>query len=576
MEPLSRLLKAKIEDGSFDLLQLFNTPNRFSKSCKPDNIKVKIIEELDSVAGEKYAKSILKILGISSESLRPIFILPINKFNVFGCPHSTDIDIAYIVDKQEYIEMAKVGYAKIDFEDLQTKLISLGYSNVTSENIDLNLIFIDSRGNLSTALKGSKETQNIIFHTFHLHRQMYERLFDRDVPIELMDKIKATSKCVLDKMEHLLSVYEYDQEYENRISAYGSRSRIEYVTNLLLKKYDRFDRDVTGIKYFDAMKTLVMKIIQVILEYNSIYKYTKTELAEEIQKFIPDSQENALYFLFRGTRGTRDPEFFKNLVKLYSDVVESTMTEFEWHVLPFNTSVNATILPDDIISEFFKSPLEPTEQFCKLYEKYFIHDSINKMFPIKTKNTDLLTPTFLEHVVMADQRSPEWIDLLTFYTCGMNSSQKGLVLDESSHSAKKFYNLIRGSIVELTIIETLEMDTIQKIIGDEYIILGKVSVGLVVEEIGKAGGYGCAPDLLIVAIEKSSGQKKVIPVEIKCVSKKFSDSKDVYRATKLARAQLGTISIIVPEESTKFGIMVLVTFSESYGLETRITKIDIQ
>jgi hypothetical protein len=577
MEPISRLLKSKIEDGTIELIKIFDTPNKLARSSKLENIKENVISELENAdvkIADRYAKFILRLINVSEDVIRPILILPINKFNVFGCPNSTDIDIAYVVDDQFLIETARNGFAKIDFVDLQTKLTALGYINVTPDNLDINLVCIDSRGNLSTALKGSKETQNIIYYTFHLHRQMYERLFDRTVTIEMMDKIKATSKCVLDKLEHLLSVYEYDQEYENRISAYNSGSRIDYVRNLLLKKYDKFDRDVTTKKYFDAMKTIVMKLIQIVLEYNSIYKYTKIELAEEIEKLIPDSKDNSMYFLFRGTMGVRNPKFFKTLTMLYSEIVNCVISEFDWHNVPFDTSINATILPDDIITEFFKSPLEPTDEFCKFYEKYFVSHSINKMFPIKTMNTDLLTPTFMEHVVMADKRSTEWTELLAFYTCGMNSSYKGLVLDESIHPAKRYYNLIRCAIVKLTIIQTIELEILQKVIGEKYIVLGKVVVGLIVEKLGKVGGYGCAPDLLIVVIDKEYGKKKVIPVEIKCVPKKFNDSKEIYRAIKLARLQLNTISVILPEEVEKFGILILVTLTDGI-FEPQITKITI-
>ena len=108
------------------------------------------------------------------------------------------------------------------------------------------------------------------------------------------------------------------------------------------------------------------------------------------------------------------------------------------------------------------------------------------------------------HAIIADQRSNEWLDALKFYKCGNNT---GVIPCPDDNWVSHYYNLIRGSIVELIVMKTVDLSSFfphQKI--------SKINLGLLVKEKGIEGSPGCAPDLLL-ALE---GTDEIIAGEIKC------------------------------------------------------------
>ena len=116
-------------------------------------------------------------------------------------------------------------------------------------------------------------------------------------------------------------------------------------------------------KWKDAAKSLVMKIIQLILLENGLEAYTKPELAEKIDCIKSDSRDYAMWLLTRGKFGCRNDEFLTWLINEYGKIVQETRQPLTWHQFDISTS-NPTDLSDEGFGEFLKSPIDLTPKIC--------------------------------------------------------------------------------------------------------------------------------------------------------------------------------------------------------------------
>ncbi|QKF94687.1 hypothetical protein QKU48_gp1229 [Fadolivirus algeromassiliense] len=450
-------------------------------------------------------------------------------FNVFGCPDSTDIDVIVSVSRENIQK-------EIDIEELKRQLTLLGY-DTDSRDLDINVVYVEN-GNVELFSKASDETQNILYLTYKYHKQAYPCLVDKTVMIDIKDKVNATIKFIMDHMRALLGNEQYHIERENRRMAYASvENKLNFTLSILHKiKYQN------RYQWNDAMKSLSMKIIQLMLmEYSSVV-YTKEELAIEFDKIYPGHYNHVKWFLFRGKFGTYSDDCLKILVKELTKIaVKHSPVQLKWTQLSIDTTQNPTELPDNVISEFIKSPFTPTDAFVEEFGSLCSDRDINKMFPIRCVNTHLLPENVLEHCVLIDQRSKEWIELLTYYTCGRNTGVKPY---EGLHWVQFYYNLIRGAIVELF---TMRYCDFSNIINEKY---ERITLGFLVEDKNLKGSSAIAPDLLLM-----TESKKIIPVEIKCLEQKPIDNHDYRRGVYLATKQLETSIKIL---GTNIGIIVLV------------------
>ena len=472
-------------------------------------------------------------------------------FNIFGDPFSTDTDIIVAITNRNDIDK------EIDIEKLKDCLAKLGYDN--TKPLDVNLVYIDDNCNIEWSEKGNiAETQNIVFATYHHHKQSYPCLIKRFLLTKIEDKVNATVKFVLDNLKVLIGISEYAIERENKRSAYLSISdRVDYVVSILHK-----------IKYHDTLpwlsviKSLTMKIIQLMLYDRSLVMvYTKNELALEFNKLYPDTLDSVLFLLFRGRRGSFDINTLNLLFDEFTKIITNNKpVDLSWSTLTIDTTSKSL---DKLISEFIESPCKPTNEFIRLFESACPSRDINSMFHISCQNTHLLPKTIREnHCIEIEQRSPEWTSLLTYYLCGKNT---GVIPYDGLHWVAFYYNLIRGSIVEMITIKTCDF---RNIINEKY---EKITVGLLVEQKNIKGSIAIAPDLLLYCEES----KKIIPVEIKCLEGKPADNHSYRRAVSLASRQLETAMKILKVD---VGIIVLVYvyFSNDKPIyDVKATKIDL-
>ena len=125
------------------------------------------------------------------------------------------------------------------------------------------------------ALKGSKETQNIILHTYKYHKQEYECFFDKQIDIDLNDKIRSFVVFVLNYLQDIIGIEQYKLHRENKKRIYNNPAeRIQYANEILMNISIDIDKSI--------LKAISMKLMQIILLNDDIYAYTKKELVNRI------------------------------------------------------------------------------------------------------------------------------------------------------------------------------------------------------------------------------------------------------------------------------------------------------
>ena len=482
-------------------------------------------------------------------------IIPLKEFNIFGCPLSTDIDVACLVDSKETVELIRQNKLALDNDGLLKELILLGY-DVKFRAVDANPIYLEDK-NLQIVLKGSKETQNIILSTYKHHKQKYPCFFETKVELDIVEKMRSVAKFILDNLELFLGKDQYLKERPNKKLYYaGGWTRVKYSIDIS-KKIKFIDTD----DFKDFIKSLTMKIIQFILLNKEDEEYTKLGLVEKFAVDFPEKKNNILWLLTRGKMGSTEniQECINLLLSQYEKTAFENKDNYEWKRFDLDLNINPTLYTDELLKEFLKSPLEPTERFIEQYQKLCDNNfRIGEFCPIKCLNTDLIPKNILNKCILVDQRSKEWQELLLYYKCGKNT---GIVDCKEGNFVKTYYNLIRGAIIELMIIHSVDFSSILKI------DIKKIIVGLIVEEMSK-GSTGIAPDLLLLE------DKTLIPVEIKCLHNKFNDDHDFRRGIKLAKSQLKTTLDIIGGKKGIIAIMNISKENEKIIYEGRMSFIN--
>lgn len=490
--------------------------------------------------------------------------VPFTKWWVFGCPWSTDIDVFCLTQSREDVS----NLDGVDPSLLKKELAEFGY-DTTNRELDISYGFIetDKDGNpvLSITSKGGDESQNIIFMTYEFHKQKYPQPFKNIVQIDLGLKVRIVSKYFMDNLKSLIGYAEYLKIREEKGSAYqGTWNRINFAIKYFnwIKKYD------TQL-WKEDMKSLTMKIIQLILLEKSQYEYTKEGLANWFEGFHPGHLNGVLWFLTRGKKGQYCEETLQILIHEFLRIAKTIPQEERiWQKVPIDVNKNSTMLPNEVFNEFIRSPETPTKTFDHEFRKICTtYEGIGDLFPLESQNCDLIPAQVRERVITADQRSPEWLEALTFYKCGNNT---GVIPCPDDNWVDHYYNLIRGSIVELIVMRTVDLSSF---FPDQKI--QKIHIGLLVKEKGVQGSPGCAPDLLL-CIEETG---EIIACEIKCLASRPIDNCHYRRAEDLARRQLESCIEIINDKKICHRGMIIICYvyqddKKKYIFDARATMID--
>lgn len=422
--------------------------------------------------------------------------VPYDLFIVFGCPGSTDIDVAVFVTNRDDVT------GQIDEDNLQTELQELGY-DTDNRKVDLALVYMENNTITNTG-KGGKEIQNILGHTYQYHKQKYPCPNFEIVSVDMREKISATAKFIVDKLKILLPRPTYRAIRSAKIENYnGEWKRVEFSVDMfpmIIQKAVSFP----DIKWRKAMKSITMKICQLILVDNNTLEYTKDGLAHKISDTFDQADYQSLrYLLFWREEGKLDTDLLSFLFNKYQMICEKYRpTEIVWTKHMLDSHINPTKLPDMLFREFVSSPYNPTKVFIQAWEDTYGPTDASSMFIMPTNTTTIPKSVQDNHVISIPQRTPEWKNLLTFYKCGDNTADKSKWVD-----VKGIYHLIAGNIIEDLVIHQIDWPSV---FPDNHV--ETASVGLLVKEKDVKNSPGIAPDLLLVI-----DGTKIVPVEIKCL-----------------------------------------------------------
>ena len=513
-----------------------------------------IIDGNNTELAKRWWVKLSPVCGITEEELFPKKQLDISKypFNVIGCPTSTDIDIVFLVDKHIVREFIQDAY-EINIDGLKTVLSKLGYD--ITRDLDINIISVNDRADVSDTYKGGKEVQNIIYYTWKYHNQRDECFFNSPIQnLSQFDKLVGISKFLLDHLDHFVGkdcYQDYYREVNKQIYKCPSFDRIEFTTRFFDDGYWIIRND--DPQHIERIKSLVMKFIQLILLERNEVCYTKKELAQKLGECFNDvNLENAaLYYLTRGKDGS-DKYLEECITLLFSEYkricnkVYQFYENLETQVNQIDVSENPTVHSDIMWEEFIKSPTKPTPTFKIEFDKIY-RGSIGSLFEIPCFGGEFLPESLKDRTHMIPQRCEEWKRLLKFYKCGNNS---GIVpYDESTHITDFYYNLIRGCMIELFIINKLDFSAI---LGFH---VNKASVGMVVEKKGREGCIGVSPDTLLV-----DDQGNIIPVEIKTNYGDYQETSDLINSMELAKMQISTICKLAGADR---GLIIYITITKN-------------
>jgi hypothetical protein len=567
------------------------------KRLNYDNIKKSVNEILILIYNRSPEKFIRKINYIHSFTESELHCLSLSEkhystydsFIVFGCPFSTDIDVACFVMKDNYNNGKTYELSSDMVKKLCSELESIGYD--ITRTIDINPIYVDPTTQMIIASNTNSETQNIINSTWIYHKQIMinEKISTLCLPLALSmhpmkyieftkelihHRIRLFAKFILDYAEELCASKEKYLELrpiKKIIYSDGGNDMIKFVKNNICDHIEILYTNISDDRldsWKNRFKSIIMKLLQIILmfRHNKTY-YTKEELAHSVYELFDTKQEfyyeSALYYLFRGNRGVFHHELFLELLKQYS-IIFDNLSELVYNMklIIFDTKsiLEIKLLNDILMKQFLESPEVYTEEFEIEWNNTYGDSPINSQFIIPCSDHEYFFSKFSDeyfknHFIFSNQRSPEWLDLLNnVFICGTNSGN----ISDSSFQGK--YNLIRGAIVETLVINLFMFAGFEKF-----------NIGFIVEE-NKKGSRGFSPDLVLINNEPIP---EIIIVEIKTL-KNFKH-KNYYRALQLAIKQIESGKKIL-RDTSKVKIIrgiILLCYIESSKLyiETRICNI---
>lgn len=469
-------------------------------------------------------------------------------FNIIGCEYSTDIDIIIPVPSEQIISEYKNNKFNIDLTLIKSDLDKLGYDLIKSD-LDINLVYIDSKTSniINCSIGEPKLTQNIIMNTYLLHPQAYSQIVSNSVQIDLVNFIRIFSKIILDWMEKILGKSRYKELRPLKIKFYTNLiSRLDFSLEIL--------REINFTDLFNTnkniIKSLAMKLCQIILLYFDKLEFTKKNISEQVSKILPITRDSILYILSRGILGKINEfieiqQLFSILINQYQIIIQEIKQNLDFENVSINLDLYMSKQTDYMISEFIKSPEKPTLELANYIDQQFIiTGSLNKIFELKSFGCDLLPKSIKNHIHVENQRSLEWLNLLKFYKCGNTINNTIQFVDCLTN-----FNLVRGCLGEKLLIELI--DWVDLVGGS----VSKCICGLLVETKHLLGSEGIAPDLLLI----DTNSNQVIPVEIKTiVSEPNIINRKILREISLSSKQLDTsIQLIDKITKTKtYGFMV--------------------
>jgi hypothetical protein len=479
---------------------------------------------------------------------QPVLIDDFN-FVIIGCTCSLDIDVVVIVD-----EKYPVDTTKINENIIRDKLL------IYDKELDINIVHIENKKVIACSKGSIKTLQGIIYYTQTLYPS--NTCIDIDPPEEfkIEDRIKPTINYIITNLKHLLIPEQYIKCQKEKIDAHNGNEndKIIFIKNNKIFDLIQSNIDILFVRdsiFRDLIKGIFYKISTIILikydlSANQDY-YTKRGVAKLLDKIpiFENSFENSLFYLFRGTCGTRDSDndrifrlITEEFISICSEYIEQL--DLNWLDVDINTSTVIEHLDPILQDLFWASPVNPSEEFIKYFNKICTDHIIESHFPIPSSNLIELESfdEIIEKSYLVAQRSKEWFELRKKY---IFTSKKNIYDDFVFDHLwiNKLFHLIVGSIGEQYVMYRVDWSKI-------FTKYKFINVGILFDEKTQ---IGISPDGLLI----NNKTMDIIPIEIKCIrqSKKIF-TKTNLREIKMARIQLNKVKQILYKSNIKQGLIV--------------------
>ncbi len=322
-----------------------------------ENIK-KINEYL--ISGLKYSlvkgmKRVMQIHQFTNTEIQKMIpdqqCADFDSWVVIGCPRSTDIDVIVFVRDTDHSNGQTKQLSASAMDRLFRELKDCGYD--MTKKLDINPVYVDpTQKNITSSFKGGIETQNIINATWMHHKQQMHEMESGSssciylpkalvlhpmVNIEITEheinnKLRAFAKYVLDHAEDICIDYANFRPIKMIWYTESANRMICEMKNVLqwieYKPCKIIGSNLCVKIWHDRYKALTMKLLQIMLIYiDHPMIYTKNELCESVDIIFETFDSNikkrykecAFWYLFRGTEGKFDPDFFPVLISKYCD-----------------------------------------------------------------------------------------------------------------------------------------------------------------------------------------------------------------------------------------------------------------
>lgn len=538
-------------------------------------------------------------------------------FVVLGDYMSTDIDVVIILTRD--IDDPNNKIKKLTASEVKRfhKEICDIYGRDVIDELDVSYAIIDDTGRILNVSKGgdptdgANETCNIIMNTYHHHPQTQVALdfitttgfvlYDMSAHID--DKIRSVIMYVFRHLEYFVDDDTYTIWRDTRRKVYDGADMTPRASEILPEiiydlddATDRIKKANTNGHYAwkSRMKALTMKLLQTIfacMDRFDLYSFVKMELAansahivdhykyDDIDIMADELVDACRYYLSRGSCGSYSDNCMPYLFRIYTDIV----AQFEVTGDVSDHDVPVLDIDPDVQTKFVESPVTPSDSFrdawLSAYGDPVIAESCDggttvgsvftqdltedsaKLEDFKVSVSEVAKYTLDSVVKMVSQRSPEWLAMLEYFTCGNNNSLR-------KETFEGYFNLMRGCIEE-NMISHVFPGIMEGYIDMEKAIIIDVGMCVAGQTEGSTGG---APDKVILI--NDCGRVEFIPCEFK--SLKYGSTlprrnSDYRRGISLARRQNMRIKEIVDTYATscvsgitvKRGVIVLSWIYES-------------
>lgn len=521
--------------------------------------------------GMKRILQIHEFTDMEIQAMVPEEFADFNAWIVLGCPRSTDIDVAVFVGESDHLNGMTKPLSISAMNRLRQELKDCGYD--LSRGLDINPIYVDPASKtIIASYKGGSETQNIINATWKYHTQQYVESPDlpslalpkalvlhpmNDIEFsdaEINNKLRAFAKYVLECAEDICLDYQAFRPIKTAwFNDSGDRMirEMRQILNYIEYNPDKIINTHLCIKrWHDRFKALTMKLLQILLLFSDQpIVYTKKELYESVDKIFENYDSDVIqrfrdcasWYLFRGTMGKFDAEFFPLLIKKYCEFSEMFLNEEDTTIQTIDEqTINQNLIESkgiigNFIRLFIESPIYYSKEFEEKWNQWANDSKVNSQFIIKSSDpvtfydkysqtlSEKIIKVFEQCFIFMDQRSREWLDCLeNKFECGNN---QGTI----SNNFQGKYNLIRGAFLEIMAMHFFD----PKIIGlDNF---KPWFLGFIVENNVK-GAKGFAPDMILIS-DTNDNVPEFILVEIKGL-KTLKRNCDYYRGFDLASRQI--------------------------------------